>query len=85
MRTVMPAPRVDPLSQRLLVQVLRRAIDLYLFQPRDRTAERRVLSLVHRNPHSALSSHVTHNLGERRRAALAAILARGHSYADSDP
>ena len=72
----MPAQRVDPLSQRLLVQVLRRALDLHLYQPRDRTAERRVVAVVRRNPHSALSSHVLHNLGERRRVALTAILAR---------
>jgi hypothetical protein len=56
--------------------VLRRAIDLYLNQPYDRTSARRVRAIVDRNPHSALSSHVQHNLGERRRVALTAILAR---------
>jgi hypothetical protein len=72
----MPATRVDPLSQRLLVQVLRRTIDLYLYQPHDRTAERRVVDIVNRNPTSARSSHVQHNLGAHRRAALVAILER---------
>lgn len=72
----MPAPRVDPLSQRLLVQVLRRALDLHLHQPQDRTAERRVRAIVLRNPKSALSSHVRHNLGRARREALDAILTR---------
>jgi len=42
----------------------------------DRTAERRVRAIVQRNPKSALSSHVRHNLGKHRRVALDAILIR---------
>lgn len=77
----MPAARRDPISQRVLVPTLKRAIDLYLYQDRDHGAAARIREIVARNPHSALSTHVLHNLGAERRAVLLPLLHEPNSFA----
>jgi hypothetical protein len=68
----MPRRKLDQISQRTLVYVMRREIDLV---PRDPGAIKRLYLLVDANPRSFVSTHVLHNIGKARCEKLSRLMA----------
>lgn len=73
------------LPQRKLAVELRIAIDRAMRSPQQRWYEA-IAKLIYENPNGWGSSHVTHNVGEARRAFVAQLLAspRGRSLLDME-